>query len=305
MGNNKEKNMAAGKSFINITLLNGTADGALKCVNKAHDGIIYKIKRDDISNYTNEPELKQCGIYFLFGKVKNKPVVYIGQANTRKNGNGVLGRVLEHRKDKEDYWNEAFILISSKNAIGATELNYLENQLCNRTIQAGAFETVNAADPNTGNYSDEVEITMDSLIDYTVTVLKVLGHDLFGRVEKNDAEEVDGTSDEYKDWLKLYIKKEGSEAGRDCWVACATKDGKYVILKGSKLAIVFAKSCHNSIKIKREEYKKNIDSKGVVLEDIPFSSPSTLAQFATLSSVNGKVELKDAEGKSLKELLGE
>lgn len=297
--------MATGKSFINITLLNGTADGALKCANRAHDGIIYKIKRDDISNYTSVPELKQCGIYFLFGKIKNKPVVYIGQANTRKNGNGVLGRVIEHRKEKEKYWNEAFILISSKNAIGATELNYLENQLCNRTINAGAFETVNAADPNTGNYSDEVEITMDSLIEYTATVLKVLGYDLFGKIDVEDVENQDNDVNEYEGWLKLYIRKEGNDAGRDCQVTCVTKDGEYLILKGSKLATVVAKSCENGIKTKREEYKKSIDSKGIVLEDIPFSSPSTLAKFATLSSVNGKVELKDADGKTLKEILGE
>ena len=297
--------MAAGKSFINITLLNGTAEGALKCVNKAHDGIIYKIKRDDIGNYTNEPELKQCGIYFLFGKEKRKPVVYIGQANTRKNGNGVLGRVIEHRKDKESYWSDAFMLISSKNAIGATELNYLENQFCNRTIKAGAFETKNAADPNTGTYSDEVEITMDDLIDYTSTVLKVLGYDLFG-TEPSDSERKDSVSDdEFAGWLRLYMKKEGSEPGRDCDVTCVTKDGEFIILKGSKLATVAADSVRKSIKDKRVEFKKYIDANGVVIEDIPFSSSSTLAQFATLSSVNGKIELKDVEGKTLKALLGE
>ena len=297
--------MATGKSFINITLLNGTADGALKCENKAHDGIIYKIKRDDIGNYTNQPELKQCGIYFLFGKQNNKAVVYIGQANTRKNGNGVLGRVLEHRKDKESYWNEAFILISSKNAIGATELNYLENQFCNRTIKAGAFETINAADPNTGTYSDEVEITMDSLIDYTSTVLKVLGYDLFGQASLNTSVDQTDSDDEFDGWLRLYMKKEGNDIGRDCDVTCATKDGEFIILKGSKLATVAADSVRDSIKSKRDEFKKHIDSKGVVIEDIPFASPSTLAQFATLSSVNGKIELKDANGKTLKELLGE
>ena len=297
--------MATGKSFINITLLNGTADGALKCVNKAHDGIIYKIKREDICNYASEPELKQCGIYFLFGKVKNKPVVYIGQANTRKNGNGILGRVIEHRKDKEDYWNEAFILISSKNAIGATELNYLENQLCNRTIKAGAFETVNIADPNTGTYSDEVEVTMDSLIDYTVTVLKVLGYDLFGKPEGSNAKKQNDPFDEYDGWLRLYIKKEGNDTGRDCQVVCVVNDRKYIILKGSKLATVMTDSCKQSIRNKREELKKYIDSKGIVVENIPFRSPSTLAQFATLSSVNGKVELKDVDGKTLKEILGE
>ncbi len=241
----------------------------------------------------------------MFGKINNKPVVYIGQANTRKNGNGVLGRVMEHRKDKESYWKEAFILISSKNAIGATDLNYLENQLCNRTINAGAFETVNAADPNTGTYSDEVEITMDSLIDYTSTVLKVLGYDLFGVSDPELDIQKTIPVDEFDGWLMLYMKKVGTEAGRDCDVKCATKDGEFILLKGSKLATVAADSVRESIKAKRREFEKHIDSKGIVIEDIPFCSSSTLAQFAALCSLNGKVELKDKDGRTLKELLGE
>ena len=71
------------------------------------------------------------------------------------------------------------------------------------------------------------------------------------------------------------------------------------------MAMIAANSCRKCIKSKRVEFKKYIDAKGTVVEDIPFSSPSTLAQFATLSSVNGKVELKDADGRRLKELLDE
>ena len=51
------------------------------------------------------------------------------------------------------------------------------------------------------------------------------------------------------------------------------------------------------------EYNDFITEEGIVMEDIQFDSPSTLAQVATISSVNGKVELKDSEGRLLKELL--
>lgn len=295
--------MQTNKFFINITLLNGTPEGALKITNKAHDGIVYRIKRDDIDNYANVAELKQCGVYLLFGKEKKKKVVYIGQANTRKNGNGVLGRVIEHRKNKERYWDEAFVVISSKNAIGATELNYLENQLCNRIVKACEYELINSVDPNSGNYSDEVEITMDSLIAYFETVLNVLGYYVFGRKKNNRI--LDSSEDKYKDCLRLYINKSAEIPGRNCQVVCVVNGGDYIILKGSKVATVAVDSCHISSKRIRAKYKNLITSNGEVLDDLSFNSPSALAQFATLSSVNGKLELKNSEGKSLKTIIEE
>lgn len=294
--------MAGNKSFINITLLNGTAEGALKCVNKAHDGIIYRIKRDDVNNYTDEAELKQCGIYFLFGIRDGKSTVYIGQANTRKNGNGVLGRVCEHKKPSEDYWTDAFILISSKNAIGATELNYLENQFCNKTIEAGAFSIANVVDPNTGNYSDEVEITMDALIEYTAVVLKVLGYDLFKRnVSADDSAEKQLKS--HSSGVELFLTQTGSGEGRGCQITCLASEEGFLLLKNSIVAMIPSEGCPQGTLDKRKEHKTDIDKTGKVLRDISFSSSSALAKFVTLSSVNGKILLKNAEGVTLKELL--
>lgn len=62
-----------------------------------HRGYIYlafKIKRTDLNRYRDKKELKQSGIYFLFGKIgenKEENVVYIGQASQRKNDSGFCG----------------------------------------------------------------------------------------------------------------------------------------------------------------------------------------------------------------------
>ena len=57
-----------------------------------------------------------------------KPVVYVGQAGNRKNGEGILNRLLEHKRNpKEDYWTEAVVFTTSNNSFGPTEISYLEN----------------------------------------------------------------------------------------------------------------------------------------------------------------------------------
>lgn len=286
------------KIFINIELLNGTADGAIKCSNKVYDWIIYKVKRYDINNYSNEIALKQCGIYLLFGKFNNKHVVYIGQANTRKNGNGVLGRVIEHNKAKEKYWTDAFMIISSKNSIGATELNYLENQFCNRALSANVYKIVNSVDPNTGNYSDEVEINMNSFIEGTANVLKILGYDLFGTSKTVEPKK----NNTYEECEKLYLKRNGG-IGRNIDAICIIENKKYILLSGSKIATRPTNSCPKSVINQRKENAYKIDKEGIVLENIPFNSPSGISQFVMLAASNGKFDLKDENGKTLKEIL--
>lgn len=286
--------MATKKTLINLTLIDGTAEGTLKCVNKVQNGTIYRINRNDISNHLNMPEMRQCGIYFLIGDINGMQSVYIGQANTRKNGNGVLGRVLEHKNQKEDYWREAFILVSSTNSIGATELNYLENQFCNMVIEAGHYNVVNASDPNSGNYNDEIEIIMDPLIEYTSTCLKVLGYDLFSISQNNNSTEK---------MAKYHINKEGKSTGRKVNAQIEFYNNKYRLKKGSLVALETTTSCPESILTMRNEFKKYISKEGIVKGDIDFNSPSTLAKFVTLSSVNGKVEIRDENGRSIKNVI--
>ena len=79
-------------------------------------------------------EMKQSGIYFLFGRDedKQKDVTYIGQATTRKNGEGVLLRIQEHTRDTHaDYFNDVIILTTQNNSFGPTEISYLEINLLN------------------------------------------------------------------------------------------------------------------------------------------------------------------------------
>lgn len=56
-----------GKS-INLFLMDGSVTGCIKCSLSNWTGIAYKIPRTELDNCKNRNDLKQSGVYFLFGK---------------------------------------------------------------------------------------------------------------------------------------------------------------------------------------------------------------------------------------------
>lgn len=101
--------MARGKS-INLYLMDGDVNGRIKCTLANWTGLVLKIPRISLDLCKDSDELRQTGVYFLFGRddQTDKYLVYIGQAGIRKNGEGILNRLLEHNRDPDkDYWTEA------------------------------------------------------------------------------------------------------------------------------------------------------------------------------------------------------
>lgn len=100
-----------GKS-INLFLMDGEATGRIKCTLANWTGVAYKIPRTELEKCKDREDLKQSGVYFLFGisDDSGKDMVYIGQAGSRKNGEGILNRLQEHKRNPEkDYWAEAIV----------------------------------------------------------------------------------------------------------------------------------------------------------------------------------------------------
>lgn len=66
--------------------------------------------------------MKQTGVYFLFGtdEESGKELIYIlGQAGVRKNGDGILCRLQEHKRNQEkDYWTEAVAITTTDDTFG-------------------------------------------------------------------------------------------------------------------------------------------------------------------------------------------
>lgn len=76
------------------------------------------------------------------------------------------------------------------------------------------------------------------------------------------------------------------------------KDG-YLLLKGSTITQSFTESCRDSIK----KMYVNVDTNGILMQDILFKSSSSAAMFVCGGSRNGKVCWENAEGVLLRDLL--
>ena len=228
-------------------------------------------------------------MYFLFGTDKaDNAVVYIGQAGVRKNGKGLLLRVQEAH-NSIDYWTEAVMFTTTNNSFGPTEISYLENRFCNMAIEAGRYVVKNGNDPNPGNITEETESELEEFIDYAKIVMGTLGHKVFEPFAPS-AESADTEPVLYKEYGKA--KASGKR----------TSDG-FVVLKGSIINPTMTRSCPERAVKDRKKYEDKIDSDGILTADVLFSSPSSAAGFVGGASLSGNALWKDAEGKTLKELL--
>lgn len=293
--------MARGKS-INLFLMDGDANGRMKCTLANWTGVAYKIPRTELDRCKERDDLKQSGVYFLFGKTEDTDddVVYIGQAGARKNGEGILNRLQEHKRNPEkDYWTEAIVFTTSNNSFGPTEISYLENRFCGLATQAKRYIVKNGNDPTPGNITEEKESELEEFIDNAKIIMGTLGHKVFvpiivpttGSVIDASATVSVDITDEI-----LYFDHSGVKAtGR------RTSEG-FVVFKGSQVAAKLTKSCPDPTLRNREKYADKIDANFYLLEDILFTSPSSAASFIGGASLSGNATWCNADGTTLKKI---
>lgn len=290
--------MKNSKNF-NLFLMDGEVTGRIKCTLSNWTGIAYKIPRTYLDKCKDRLDLKQSGVYFLFGKNDDgDDEVYIGQAGIRKNGEGVLFRVAEHLKD-EIYFSDAVMLTTQNNSFGPTEISYLENKFTNMAIDVDRYKVRNGNDPNPGNATEEKESELEDFIEYSKMVLGVLGYKIFVPMvknefkieDKNDADEV------------LYLNAITKKSGKNIIAKCKRTSEGFVVLKGSMIESIDSKSLTKSIKELRDKCKANneiIDGK--LTKNCLFNSPSYAAMFVLGMSRNGKIDWKREDGTTLKAL---
>lgn len=290
--------MAKSKN-INIFLMDGEVTGRIKCTISNWTGVIFKIPKNMIASLKDRDELKQSGIYFLFGEIEQenykKDLVYIGQAGIRKNGEGVLFRVMEHNRDTDiEYFNDVIVLTTQNNSFGATEISYLENKFTNLAKEIGRCVIKNSNEPNLGNVTEEKESELDEIIENTKMIIGTLGYKIFVPIINEQLEKLN------EDKLYLSInKKNGSVINASCK---RTNEG-FVVLKGSDICLKDVPSMPKTLKKLRENLiRDNVIQDGILTENQLFNSPSYAASFVLGISVNGKSAWKNKDNLSLKEI---
>ena len=291
--------MARGKT-IQLYLMDSVSKGRIKCTLANWTGIAYKIPRTELEKAKSIDYLKQSGVYFLFSTSDEtqENIVYIGQAGTRKNGEGILNRLQEHKRNPDkDYWTEAVAFTTTNNTFGPTEISYLENQFTKLAIDSKRYIVKNSNEPGLGHVTEEKESELEEYIDYAKIVIGALGYRIFEPIIESPEVTTTVVSSTPEPLLSLILnqgKKEKIIAhGKQ------TNEG-FVILKGSKIKSSTVKSVPT--KALKDRKRANLDDNFVLLEDMLFNSPSSAASFVTGYAINGKDAWKDEQGRSLNEI---
>lgn len=282
-------------------LMDGEVTGKIKCTLSNWTGVIYKIPRIQLGDLKSRDEMKQSGIYFLFGRDedKQKDVTYIGQATTRKNGEGVLLRIQEHTRDTHaDYFNDVIILTTQNNSFGPTEISYLENKFTQLAKEAGRYIVKNGNDPNPGNVTEEKESELDEIIENTLMIIGTLGYRVFVPMTKKVSQDLIDNHSTY-----LYLKRKTKKSNKVIEATCEQTTEGFVVLEGSQVEIMDSPSLPASLKEMRQNLiASQVIQDGVLKEKQLFSSPSYAAAFLLGLQTNGRTDWKNQDGRTLKEL---
>lgn len=286
---------------INMFLMDGEVTGKIKCTLSNWTGVIYKIPRIQLGDLKSRDEMKQSGIYFLFGRDedKQKDVTYIGQATTRKNGEGVLLRIQEHTRDTHaDYFNDVIILTTQNNSFGPTEISYLENKFTQLAKEAGRYIVKNGNDPNPGNVTEEKESELDEIVENTLMIIGTLGYRAFVPMTKEVSQDLTDNHSTY-----LYLKRKTKKSNKVIEATCERTTEGFVVLEGSQVEIKDSPYLPASLKEMRQNLiASRVIQDGVLKEKQLFSSPSYAAAFLLGMQTNGRTDWKDQDGRTLKEL---
>ena len=288
--------MAARGKNISVYLMDGDATGRMKATIANWTGVAYRIPRTALDLCKDRDDLKQSGVYFLFGvdDQSGDNVVYIGQAGARKNGEGILNRLAEHKRNLDkDYWTEAVVFTTSNNSFGPTEISYLENRFCGMAQSAKRYIVKNGNDPTHGNITEEKESELEEFVDFARLIMGVLGHKVFEPLVKTAV--VTAEPEPVKETPLLHFETKRVQA-----TGCVVADG-FVVMKGSQLDPTISKSCPSNVVEFRQKFSSRVID-DVLTEDVLLPSPSAAASFVSGSSRNGKITWKTAEGVALGQL---
>jgi len=293
--------MATRGKNINLFLMDGIPSGRVKCTLANWTGVAYKIPRTELEKCKGRDDLSQSGVYFLFGTSDHtgESVVYIGQAGVRKNGEGLLNRLQEHKRNPDkDYWTEAVVFTTSNNSFGPTEISYLENRFCALATEAKRYTVKNGNDPTPGNITEEKESELEEFIDNSKIVMGTLGHKLFEKFTETKIADNHNPSDDEE--LLLHLKRKIKRSGLVIEAHCKRTNEGFVVLTGSRIETIDSDSIPPGIKEIR--MKAQLDKNGILQEDILFRSPSYAAAFVIGGHANGLLEWKTSDGKTLKDI---
>lgn len=270
---------------VRVFIPSGEPEG-LRIVEKSNwsgQGLVFP--RAQFAEVRQRPELKRTGVYVLWGPGESGqlPRVYVGE------GDVVLPRLDQHAKQK-DFWTHAAVFTSKDQNLNKAHALYLESRLVALAAEAKRAELDNGNVPQLPALSEADASDAEGFLGDLLLCLRVVGVSLIEKAKAGDAASRD-----------LFLRAKGIEA--------RGVDGVegFVVRSGSQAVKEEVASIHSYL----AELRRSLVGQGVMKpsgtgyrfsQDYTFNSPSTAAGVLLGRSSNGRVEWKDAKGRTLKEI---
>jgi len=270
---------------VRIFIPSGNPDG-LRIIEKSNwigQGLLFP--RALFAEARQRDELKRTGVYVLWGPGESGQLlrIYVGE------GDSVLSRLDQHYKQK-DFWTHAVVFTSKDQNLNKAHVKYLEARLVQLAADAKRAELDNGNIPQLPTLSEADKADAEAFIQDMLLCLPLLGLNVFEKAKAPGKKSRD-----------LILKGKGIEArGQD------TAEG-FVVRAGSLAVKEEVPSLHENLK----ELRRVLLDQGVFVDedthyrltqDYTFNSPSTAAGVLLGRSANGRIEWKDAQGRTLKEI---
>jgi hypothetical protein len=301
--------MQFGKS-IRIYLKDGNVTGIkfAEVVNQTIQSI--SCPRLKLSELNSHAEAKRPGVYFLFGldEQTSEPIAYIGEAEN------VYDRLQQH-SIKKDFWNEVVIFVSKDENLTKAHVRYLESRLIQISLSVKRYNIDNSNQSQPSSLPLADRDAMEEFLTFIKLLIGVLGHKILEEViqlEKSNksyeikfdvSPSIQSLGDYFPELAssELYLKMAGISAK-----SLQTNEG-IVVLTGYEAAEKFTTSLGFGYREFREKLIQSnqlilVNNKYIFQNDVLFDSPSAAAAIILGYSANGRINWKNAEGKSLKEI---
>jgi len=244
--------------------------------------LLPKIKQRD--------ELSQTGVYLLLGPREDGEgeMLYIGE------GDPVRPRLESHYAQK-DFWNRAVCFVATPGQLNKAHVQFLEANLIRLAKAAKRLPLDNANQPAEPSLSEADCADMQVFLENMLGMLPVLGVHAF--------EQIAALATTVADTVLTCKGKGVTASGYE-----ATQG--FVVKAGSQAVGESVPSMQQHVR-GMYDLREELIGNGVLVregdhyrfaQDYVFSSPSTAAAVVLGRSANGRVEWKDAGGRTLKEL---
>ena len=277
-----------------ITYLTNSVDGCVRIDSKSNGVIIYQIPHSSATQFTDNYELQQAGIYLLINKEKR--TVYIGQADKRSNNKGVLARMIEPHSSEIDSWDFGYSITSNlQGFMLASELNYFERYFYDEANDAQNYKVLNGNRPH-ATESFPLTVHTKPFIDCVLFLLKEHCRlDIFEK-SKTPGTPKDGNSNgrsvvkssaiDKQFHLKTFVAK-----------SIYTAEGKSLVKAGEPIRgenrLPYQSGQEGNVKL-----REKLTSDGTIVDnrfvkDYVFNTPSQAASVILGRSANGNTEWLD------------